>query len=138
MVKVTVDLGALTGLADAAAERGLKTALAVGERQLQASYQGERSGRVYRRGKSKTHRASAPGEAPSNDYGHLRQKTQADQVIERDGSALVGRIVANTTYAHALEVGTERMAARPFLSRLRDEHGAELAAAFQAGAKGGK
>ncbi len=135
MAKVTIDLSAMQGIAEASARRGLEKAVLVGQRVLQASYGGERSGRVYRRGKTKTHQASAPGEAPANDYGNLRQKTQADQVIARDGDSLVGRIVANTNYAEALEVGTERMAARPYLSTLKTDHSDELFAAFLAGAK---
>ena len=137
MAKVTVDLGALSGVADAAAERGLQTALLVGQRRLQADIlnrQGE--GRASKRGKKAQHRASAPGAPPAPDTGSLRARTQADQVIARDGDALVGRIVANTNYAEALEKGTERIAARPFMSTLATDHKDELAQAFAAGAKG--
>lgn len=132
MAKVSIDLGALQDIASEAAERGLKTALAVGERRLKADLLNrEGQGKVYGR-----HRASAPGAPPAPDTDSLRDRTAADPDIQHDGPELVGRIVANTTYAHALEVGTERMAARPFMSTLRSDHAAELTAAFQAGAKG--
>lgn len=130
-VRVTLDLAKIDRMAEAAAEKGLKTALARGEAVLRADILSRPgSGRVY--GK---HRASAPGEPPAPDTGSLRNKTQADPTIRSDGEDLVGRIVANTEYAAALELGTERMAPRPYLSRLKAEHAPELARAFVVGAK---
>ena len=137
MADVTLNLTAFEALAEKVSERGLKTALLAGERVLRAdllSRQG--SGRIYKRGR-KTHQASAPGEPPAPDTGSLRARTHADQSIVQEGGDLVGRIVANTTYAHGLEVGTERVAARPYLSRLRRDHANDLRAAFIAGSSKG-
>jgi len=131
MATIRLDLARLNGIADDKAERGLKTTLAQGEAIMKAvilSQPGE--GRVY--GK---HRASAPGQPPAPDTGELRNKTNADPSLRRVGGDLIGRIVANSRKASALENGTERMAARPFLSRLVKEHAPALVAAFKVGAK---
>lgn len=131
MATVRLDLARIDRMAEDKAERGLKTALVQGEAILKGvilSQPGE--GRVY--GK---HRASAPGQPPAPDTGELRNKTNADPDLRQDGAGLVGRIVANSRKASALENGTERMAARPFLSRLLKDHKPALLAAFKAGAK---
>lgn len=131
MAKVTIDLAALDRITEAKAVRGVQTAALRGEAILKADLLSRPgTGRLY--GK---HQASAPGEPPAPDTGDLRRKTQADQKVEVTADAVTGRIVANTEYALALEKGTERMAARPYLSTLRDEHGDDLRAAFVAGAK---
>lgn len=119
-------------IADAAAERGLRGALGEAELILKDQILNQAgSGRVYR-----GHQASAPGEPPAPDTNTLRANTNADPEIRRDGNDHVGSVVANTAYAAALEKGTERMAARPYLSRLRTEHAVQLALAFARGAKG--
>lgn len=130
MAEVKVDLGALKGLAAEKAERGVKAAALQGEAILKADLL-SRPGTGVLYGK---HRASAPGQPPAPDTGRLRASTQADTRVRRDGGDLVGRVVANTEYAAALEVGTDRMVARPFLSRLKTEFGGRLAQAFKAGA----
>lgn len=68
---------------------------------------GGKSGRVYG-----AHQASAPGEAPANDLGNL-----ANGIGVRDGDGPLSRIVAaGADYAMDLEMGTVRMAARPFMT----------------------
>ena len=130
-VKVTLDLAAIDRLARGAAERGVQFTLARGESILRGDILSRPgSGRLY--GK---HRASAPGEPPAVDKGELRNKTQADPQLRYTESHVIGRIVANVEKASALERGTERMAARPFLSVLRTQYTAELAQAFKTGAK---
>lgn len=132
MAKVTLDLAKLEGIAEAKAVRGIRAAALRGETILKADLLSRPgTGTLYGR-----HRASAPGEPPAPDTGRLRGATQADEQVRRDGDDLVGRVVANTEYAAALEVGTERMAARPYLSRLKADHGDDLRAAFVSGAKG--
>lgn len=70
-----------------------------------------KSGRIYKRGKSgKTHQASAPGEAPAIDTGALVNSLATEKVSEA-----VYMVSAGTEYAQALEFGSKRMAARPFL-----------------------
>jgi HK97 gp10 family phage protein len=60
-------------------------------------------------GKSATHKASAPGEAPATDTGGLWQSIDADI----DGKT--AEVVAKSEYAHLLEFGTQKMEARPFM-----------------------
>lgn len=132
MAVVTIDFAKLDGMVEAKAVRGIHSASLRGEAILKADLLSRPgSGELY--GK---HRASAPGEPPAPDTGRLRAATQADEQVRRDGDDLVGRVVANTEYAAALEVGTERMAARPFLSRLKSDHGDDLRQAFVVGAQG--
>lgn len=137
MAKVTMDLAKFDGIAKAKAERGLKAALLQGEAILRGDLLSRPgTGRIYKR-RGVTHQASAPGEPPAPDLGRLRGATQADPQLQ-DGSdgSLTGRIVANTEYASGLERGTEKVAARPYLSTLRDQHGDKLREAFVSGAKG--
>lgn len=70
------------------------------------------TGRVYRRG-GISHQASSPGQPPATDTGALR--LSMSQEITREGGDVVGRLTANSEYALALEKGTSKMAARPFL-----------------------
>lgn len=136
MATVRIDLAALDRITEAKATRGIQTAALRGEQILKNDLLSRPgSGRIYKRGNGKTHQASAPGETPAPDSGDLRRKTQADTQVRRDGNDLVGRVVENTEYASALERGTERMAPRPHLSRLRDDHDEDLHRAFVAGAK---
>ncbi len=130
MAKVTINLTALEGLAEQRAVKGLQRAALAGEAITKANLSRPGSGRLY--GK---HQASAPGEPPAVDTGRLRNATQADTQVRRDGDDIVGRVVANAEYAHALEVGTERMAPRPFLGLLATDHADDLRKAFIEGAK---
>jgi hypothetical protein len=66
-------------------------------------------GPEYRRGGG-THTASAPGEAPAVDMSFLI--TTIDTRIISDTEA---EIIIPAEYAEALEFGTSRMAARPFV-----------------------
>jgi len=89
------------------------------ERDIKADMRGPKSGRTYRRGKVKRsgkvvgykfHRASAPGEAPARDVGALVNSIHAKRI-----GKLTYMVYSNSEYARALEFGTRRMAARPFL-----------------------
>lgn len=131
MAKVTINLAALEGLAEQKAVKGIQRAALASEAITKANLSRPGTGRIY--GK---HQASAPGQPPAADTGDLRRKTQADTQVGRDGDDLVGRLVANTEYAHGLEVGTERIAPRPFLGLLATDHADELRDAFVQGAKG--
>jgi HK97 gp10 family phage protein len=72
---------------------------------------GPKTGRVYLVGKNRAHQASAPGEAPATDTGHLAASIQTAQV-----SDLTSEVSVGAEYAEALEYGTSCMAARPFLT----------------------
>ena len=71
---------------------------------------GPASGRVYEKyNPRRTHKASAPGQAPMSDTGRLANSITFDRV--GDLTATVGSAL---NYAPWLEYGTSRMAARPF------------------------
>ena len=81
---------------------------------------GARTGRVYERGNGTAHRASAPGQAPAVDTGRLRQSALAHP-IQIEGNKVIGAVGVATPYALSLEIGTERIEPRPFVSRLSNE-----------------
>lgn len=58
----------------------------------------------------KFHVASAPGEPPKNDTSHLH-----DFIITEHPETLRVNVTSNAKYSAALEFGTSKMAARPFL-----------------------
>jgi len=76
------------------------------ESDAKLSMLGPHTGQMY--GK---HQASAPGEAPAVDTGHLRAGIQGWMTSKV--SAVVGVLAE---YGAALEYGTTRMAARPFMT----------------------
>lgn len=132
MAKVTLYDGVLARIAADAGERGLRGALGKAETVLKEDIlRRPGSGKIY--GK---HQASAPGEPPAPDTDNLRSNTNADPNIREEGDDLVGRVVSNAEYAQALEKGTERMAARPFMSLLASDHADDLRRAFVEAAKG--
>lgn len=135
MAKVTLDLGAIDKMSDRAAEGGLRSALGEAETILKRNILAQNgTGRVYRRG-GRVHQASAPGRPPALDTGNLRANTNADPNLKHEGQDVVGSVVSNTDYAEALERGTERMAARPFMGPLARDHREDLQRAFVRGAK---
>lgn len=69
---------------------------------------GGRSGRIYKRGKGRTHQASAPGEPPKTDLGGLSASLGFDHL--GPGRYVVGSTVS---YAPLLEVVLNR----PFFER---------------------
>jgi len=86
------------------------TAQNVRSHAIKAVQRGRKSGEVYEKHQPKrTHRASAPGQAPATDTGALVRSIQADI---RGRSA---EVAANVDYAVYLEFGTQDMEPRPFL-----------------------
>jgi HK97 gp10 family phage protein len=71
---------------------------------------GSKSGISYQRGNI-SHTASAPGQAPATDSGKL-----VGSIRYKKKSATEHEVSINSEYALALEVGTSRMAARPFIT----------------------
>lgn len=71
---------------------------------------GSKTGRLYKRGKKRYHQASAPGESPASDSGDLVISIRPEKIDD-----LHWRVTIAMPYAAALEWGTERMAARPFV-----------------------
>jgi HK97 gp10 family phage protein len=86
------------------------TAQNVRSHAIKAVQRGRKSGDVYEKYQPKrTHRASAPGQAPATDTGALVRSIQAD-IRGRDAE-----VSANVDYAVYLEFGTQDMEPRPFL-----------------------
>jgi HK97 gp10 family phage protein len=99
------------------AQRPVKDAIRGGalavEREAKTTVQrGQRSGRIYFRGKTRRpHQASAPGEPPKSDTGYLA--SHITTVLDADG--LGASVESQSDYSKSLEFGTSKMAARPFL-----------------------
>lgn len=64
----------------------------------------------------KGHVASKPGEPPNRDTGVLQAGLRVEQP-----SAFVGRVVSGAPYAGALEFGSSKIAARPYMRPARDK-----------------
>ena len=72
---------------------------------------GAKSGIVYEKyNPRRTHRASAPGEAPASDTGNLVSKI----IIRQDGKDKTN-VESNAHYSSYLEYGTSKMEPRPFM-----------------------
>jgi hypothetical protein len=126
-VTVQIDLSLADGLSQAAVERGVRAATIDAKGLLVDILSQPGRGRAYTRG-TVTHVASAPGAAPAPDTGRLRNSTQGEVFAASDGA--LGIVSVNTEYAAALELGTEKIAPRPFISRLATDYNARLAAVF--------
>ena len=135
MATVTLYDGVIARIAADAGEKGLRGALGKAETILKTDILNRPgSGKIYKRGNVE-HQASSAGQPPARDIGNLVANTNADPHIREDGDDLVGRVVANSDYAEALEKGTEKIAPRPFMSLLATDHADDLRQAFIAGAK---
>ena len=73
----------------------------------------------------KKHVASKPGEIPNQDTGVLGNNIEVTR--ERP---LVVRVSSEAPYSKALEFGTSKMAARPFLRPARDKMAPEIRKTF--------
>lgn len=69
----------------------------------------------------KGHVPSAPGEPPMNDTGVLKDGIQTRQQPFKPGKVLSASVVSLAPYSGALEFGTSKMAARPFMRAARDK-----------------
>lgn len=138
--KVTFNIPLAEKVAMDAASRGVRAATLEAKRLLQVdilSSDPPRTGLTYSRGKTAVHRASAPGEAPAPDTGQLRAMTQVE--FAKNEKAVQGKVVNNLEKAAKLELGTEKMAARPFMSLLLGgDYVKRIKAAFDRAAFKGK
>lgn len=74
--------------------------------------QGAKSGVVYEKyNPRRSHRASAAGEPPATDTGFLVQNIR----LVLDADNLGATVESGAKYSEALEFGTSKIAARPFL-----------------------
>ena len=72
---------------------------------------GPKSGRVYEKyNPRRTHKASAPGEAPASDTGNLVRNIR----VVQENKDLI-KVESSASYSQFLEFGTSKMLARPFL-----------------------
>jgi hypothetical protein len=124
---VQIDLTLAGNLSQAAVERGVRAATIDAKGLLIGILSQPGTGREYQR-KTVTHTASAPGEPPAPDTGRLRNSTQSEVLAMPDGA--LGIVSVNTEYAAALELGTDKIAARPFIGRLARDYAARLQAVF--------
>jgi hypothetical protein len=98
---------------DVTAHQAVKTTIHRIEARSKQSLSGPRHGRIYRRGAKGRilHRASAPGEAPGTDTGHL-----ANSIGARMTRRTEGEITVTADYAAVLELGGAHLAPRPFFN----------------------
>jgi HK97 gp10 family phage protein len=102
---------------------------------IKSIQRGPKSGIVYdKTNPNRTHRASAPGQAPASDTGRLANSITA----EISGKAAT--ITAGTEYAAPLEFGTRDIEPRPFMvpamEQERPKFNARLQKIVDAGTKG--
>lgn len=126
-VRVQMNLPVAEGTSDTALLKGLRAATLDAENLTVGLLSQPGSGRIYKR-RGVVHRASAPGQPPAPDTGRLRQSVSSEVI------GTTGIVSVNAEYAAALELGTEKRAPRPFISRL-PEYGQRLIAVFTANAK---
>lgn len=87
-----------------------------GERLIKQSFGTGSKGRTYRRA-GRSHTASAPGSPPAVDTGRLR----AGIYVYRAQAFTQVISTGDTEYAAALEYGTRKMAARPYMTPMARE-----------------
>ena len=105
-----------------------------------------KTGRIYKslHRKGAVHQASAPGEFPAADSGRLHQSITTT-VVQDDNTRTAVETAANTPYAIPLELGTSKMAPRPFMSpsfrlhreAIKDEVTLAVAQAIRRNGRGG-
>lgn len=104
--------------------RGVRAVNAIRNAELEV-LKGQRSGKVYRKPHSKaTYTASAPGEPPARRTGNLRMHWNGQVKSENasgGGVAIIAELESQEPYAGYLENGTSKMAARPFVEKIKEE-----------------
>ncbi len=105
--------------------RGVRAVNAMRNAELEV-LKGKRSGRVYRKPHTKkaVYTASAPGEPPARRTGNLRMhwNGQVKSKNTKDGGvAVIAELESQESYAGILENGTSKMAARPFVERIKEK-----------------
>jgi len=74
----------------------------------------------------KKHKPSAPGEPPNRDTGVLQANLKAELV-----APLEAQVTSEAPYADALEFGTSKMEARPYMRPARDAKAPEIQRLFE-------
>lgn len=129
---VNINFALADSITQKAVERGIRAASQEAESLTKNILSQPGRGKIYDRGNFE-HRASAPGDAPAPDTGRLRNSVSHDVVATQNGAK--GTVSVNTEYAAALELGTENIEPRPYLSKLPRLYGERLKRVFAAFAK---
>lgn len=91
---------------------------------------GKRSGRKYRKPNSKRrYTASAPGEPPARRIGALRLNWTGGVEVSAnllESTKVIAYIESQTPYAGYLENGTSKIAARPYVDRIKKKAQPEI------------
>lgn len=74
----------------------------------------------------KGHVPSNPGEPPNREFGGLQDNLKAELV-----APLEAQVTSEAPYAAALEFGTSRMEARPYMRPARDKQAPEIQRLFE-------
>lgn len=120
-IKLTVDKNLARKEVEDGASRLIRKITLDTEGAIKRNMASAKHGKQYARGASRTktgkpvkrrryHRASAPGEAPAIDTGHLVNSIRSTFPTKLKGVLNIG-----AAYASFLEFGTRKMAARPFI-----------------------
>lgn len=108
-----------------AVSRGVRAVNALRNAELEV-LKGQRSGKVYRKPHTKkaTYTASAPGEPPARRTGNLRMHWNGQVKSENapgGGVTVVAELESQEPYAAALEHGTPKMVARPYVEKIKEK-----------------
>lgn len=90
---------------------------------------GQRSGRRYRKYPFRTYyTASAPGEPPARRFGNLNRHwdKRAESKSTSSGVEVVAVLESQERYAAYLESGTSKIAARPFVDKIKEKAQPEI------------
>lgn len=115
-IRVQIQPDALSRLTGAAVLPVMRDVAVVAERELKLILSTPGRGREVPRGKTAVHRVSRPGDPPAPDTGTLRSRVSGE--VRRTGVTVSAVVIANTSYALGLDLGTERIAPRPFRAPL--------------------
>lgn len=117
------------------ASRGTRAVNALRNAELDV-LQGQRSGKIYRKPHTKkaTYISSAPGEPPARRTGNLRLHWSGQVKRENasnGGIAIVAELESQEPYSSYLENGTSKMAARPFVDKIKEKAKPEVKKIFE-------
>ena len=115
--------------------RGVRAVNAMRNAELEV-LKGQRSGRKYRKPETKSARytASAPGEAPARRSGNLRMHWNGQVKSagkSTGGIQIIAELESQEKYAGYLDKGTGKMAARPFVERIKEKAMPEIKKIYQ-------
>ncbi|MAO21646.1 MAG: hypothetical protein CMJ25_12920 [Phycisphaerae bacterium] len=103
------------------------------ENTAQESIKKKGTGRTYQKYNPRvTHTASASGQPPATDSGFLGQNITMKVDVKSNGT-VVGQIISAAPYSKALEFGTTKMDARPFMQPALEKNRRKIEGLFKKG-----